>query len=375
MDSTQLYRKYWDQHYDTLPVMPVEIQQLAYSKAGDSPDSVDIFSNTVFFEWTIINKGEDKIDSCYISLWSDIDFEFVALYNLPAVDTNYQIGYCWNDTEMVKKVAAVGYVLLYGPKVPSSGDTAIFKGREIKNAKNLNLSSFHFITDDAQPAPPGDPAYSLRSAWNIARGFETNGNIIIDPTTNKPTKFPLSGDPVTNTGWINTYPTGGGAGFNLFTGPFNLAPDDTQWIMMALIPAIGKDKNESITMMREKAKKLKSLPYDTLAFGIGTKKKKEEKIIPAKFELFQNYPNPFNLSTIIKYSIPSLNDTNSAATTHVELKVYDILGREIKTLKNEAQPPGNYQIIFNAGNLASGVYIYSIKAGDFYKSRKFILLK
>ena len=59
----------------------------------------------------------------------------------------------------------------------------------------------------------------------------------------------------------------------------------------------------------------------------------------------------------------------------VQLKVYDILGREVTTLVNETKAPGNYEVTFNASNLASGVYFYRLKAGDFVETKKMILLR
>ena len=85
------------------------------------------------------------------------------------------------------------------------------------------------------------------------------------------------------------------------------------------------------------------------------------------FILYQNYPNPFNPTTTIDYAINS--------NQFVILKVYDILGNEISTLVNKEQHAGNYEITFNGGNLASGVYFYTIKAGSFYCVKKFVLLK
>ncbi|MFH0735803.1 MAG: YCF48-related protein [bacterium] len=85
------------------------------------------------------------------------------------------------------------------------------------------------------------------------------------------------------------------------------------------------------------------------------------------FELAQNYPNPFNPTTIIKYSI---NDKSN-----VSIKVYDILGKEVANLMNEEKPAGTYQVQFNAGGLASGIYFYSIKAGNFTNCKKMILVK
>ena len=88
---------------------------------------------------------------------------------------------------------------------------------------------------------------------------------------------------------------------------------------------------------------------------------------PNSYDLFQNYPNPFNPSTIIKYSIPK--------EENVTLKIYDVLGREIKTLVNEAKPAGNYEVEFDGSNLSSGIYFYQIQTGDYTETKKMLLLK
>ena len=88
---------------------------------------------------------------------------------------------------------------------------------------------------------------------------------------------------------------------------------------------------------------------------------------PVKFALFNNYPNPFNPTTTIKYEIPK--------TVNVSLKVYDILGREVKTLINQEQKPGFYEIPFGNDELASGIYFYRLQAGNFIQTKKMILLK
>ena len=89
--------------------------------------------------------------------------------------------------------------------------------------------------------------------------------------------------------------------------------------------------------------------------------------LPAHFTLFQNYPNPFNPSTTIEYSIPK--------QAHVTLKVFDLLGREVKTLINEEIPAGNYKVDFNGSNIPSGIYFYSIEAGRYSATKKLLLLK
>lgn len=89
--------------------------------------------------------------------------------------------------------------------------------------------------------------------------------------------------------------------------------------------------------------------------------------IPIDFSIKQNYPNPFNPSTQISYSIPK--------TSLVDLRIYDILGREVAQLVNETQDEGKYTVNFNASELAGGVYIFTIRTNDFHSSKKMIVLK
>ncbi len=103
----------------------------------------------------------------------------------------------------------------------------------------------------------------------------------------------------------------------------------------------------------------------------------EDKLNNKTFTLSQNYPNPFNPTTIIKYSIPSELSPLPGGVRGglVTLKVYDILGREISTLVNKNQKPGNYEVEFNGSKLASGIYFYRLKAGNYIATKKFVLLK
>ena len=85
------------------------------------------------------------------------------------------------------------------------------------------------------------------------------------------------------------------------------------------------------------------------------------------YTLSDNYPNPFNPNTTINYSIPNFE--------FVELKVFDILGREIEQLVGNYQHPGNYTVTFNADELTSGIYIYRLKTNSFLSTKKMVLLK
>jgi hypothetical protein len=90
-------------------------------------------------------------------------------------------------------------------------------------------------------------------------------------------------------------------------------------------------------------------------------------IRPIEFSLSQNYPNPFNPSTTIDYSL--------AKESFVQLKIFDVLGREIKTLIDEKETIGKHTVHFDASDLNSGIYFYRITAGGFSQSQKMILVK
>ncbi len=89
--------------------------------------------------------------------------------------------------------------------------------------------------------------------------------------------------------------------------------------------------------------------------------------IVKEFNLSQNYPNPFNPTTKINFSIPN--------SDYVSLRVYDMLGREVKVLVNENLTAGEYQADFNAKGLSSGMYYYSLRAGEYVDVKKMVLVK
>ena len=93
--------------------------------------------------------------------------------------------------------------------------------------------------------------------------------------------------------------------------------------------------------------------------------------IPGEFNLYQNYPNPFNPATSIKFDI--------SKSSFVNIKIYDMLGRQVTELVNQKLEPGSYQVEWNASNYTSGVYLYNIVAEanneKFERNIKMVLLK
>ena len=98
----------------------------------------------------------------------------------------------------------------------------------------------------------------------------------------------------------------------------------------------------------------------------------DPEVTPSKYSLSQNYPNPFNPVTKIKFSVPLVN---GEINRMVQLKIYDIMGREVQTLVNESLQPGTYEVTFNGLNLNSGVYFYRITSENFSETKSMLLIK
>ena len=90
-------------------------------------------------------------------------------------------------------------------------------------------------------------------------------------------------------------------------------------------------------------------------------------VVPEQYILYQNYPNPFNPSTVIKFSLPE--------NTHVNLTVYDQLGRIVESLVDSDLTTGTYQFIFNANNLSSGLYYYRLSTVNYNQAKKMVILR
>ncbi len=180
---------------------------------------------------------------------------------------------------------------------------------------------------------------------------------------------PYSGA-VTYSATVSPSPAPGTITFNFLPGNVKTLvghPDSLQLnsVVSALVP-LG---NYSITVTgTENSGPRTHTRSWTLTVGVPIGIHHNSNEIPRIFAMTQNYPNPFNPSTQFEYSIPK--------ASVVSIKVYDVLGREVAAPVNNAiRAPGNYQVTFDASNLASGVYYYKITAGDFTDIKKMILIK
>ena len=343
-------------------------------------DKQDDLADVIFKKYKIINKSGKQIDDMYLAYWADPDLGD-ANDDYVGCDTTLNLGYCYNgnnnDAEYGVAPPAIGYQFVQGPiNKGSPVDSARINDKWRKGEKNLPMTAFSlYIGANSTYQDPNQGQHSgALMFYNNMQGLIWNGNRFTDPITNLPTKFVLPGDPVSGVGWYEGkgWPIGiapRDARFLMSSGPFNFAPADTQEIVLAIIMARGTDNINSVAELKRKARVVQEF-YDS---HIPTSMK-DNKILPDKFELYQNYPNPFNPSTTIKYSIPPVG---TSFMKSVQLKVYDILGREIATLVNEKQNPGIHNYTFSIINykLSSGVYFYRLVSGNYNQTKKMIILK
>ena len=94
---------------------------------------------------------------------------------------------------------------------------------------------------------------------------------------------------------------------------------------------------------------------------------KNDLISQKKYYLGNNYPNPFNPTTKIDYTIPE--------NTFVSLRIFDITGREVTTLVNSYQQSGLHSVTYNASNISSGLYLYTLNTGNYSETKRMVLIK
>jgi len=220
-----------------------------------------ILDQAIFKKYKITNISSDVFDEMYLSQWSDPDIGFFT-DDLVGCDSDLNTAFAYNGGNSDSDFdylgiapPAVAYTLLYGPIVPSQGDVAVFDSRLIPNYKNLPLTSFSYFSGGTEWSDPDLGSFSGTLQWyNLLRGYLPNTNVnepspFINRNTGEETKYPLNGDPVTGIGDIdgqnNNLPPGDRR-ICLNSGPFTLAPNESQEMIVALSGGHGKDYLNSI---------------------------------------------------------------------------------------------------------------------------------
>ncbi len=382
----------------------IEIRQSVYASNGNG----SMYDDIIFVRYEISNTGSAAVvfDSVYFAALVDPDIgEFMD--DLVASDTVEQSGIAYNTGEDdVYGINPPAFFVkqLQGPPVFIAGETFIDNNSDneftfgidtpldsaiaksgkylgekyIPGAKNGKISAYtayHGITNYDHPQTKEAARNYLRGGLNtIGEHLDPctwmfgNGASLLNCHQINP-KFMYSGDPVSGEGWLTIVPKD--QIFVLSTGPFKIKVGEPVELIYAYIVGRGTDHLNSITKAREISQFAQTV-YDNNFEDLPTGFVDDENLIADEFKLYQNYPNPFNPTTKIKFELPNIDNRKSEIVT---LTIYDILGREIKTLINEQKPAGIYELQFDASKLSSGVYFYQLSAGSFVKTRKLMFLK
>jgi hypothetical protein len=301
--------------------------------------------------------------------WSDTDIGSTH-DDYVGCDTLINLGYCYNadsndENYFGYNPPSVGYVFLEGSKFRSNDTDSTrnnyYWEHGIKDQKMTSFSNIHY----SFPV-----CFSLGQAfvqYSYLNGLICDGTPYINPIDGQTTKFPFSGNPVDSSGWYMGFQNiiwPDDVQLYLNSGPITMAPSDTQEVVIAIIAARGTDNLQSITELKNSAKTVQCF-YDNYIPEITNTSYTPP--LPEYYYLSQNYPNPFNPITQIEYELPV-----SGITT---LVIYDILGNTIATLVKEEKAAGFYSVEFNASNLPSGVYFYTLNSKSFSRTKKMIVIK
>jgi hypothetical protein len=221
--------------WNTQP-LGLEVKASMYGFEGPGP-----LENTLFMEWDINNAGTNQLDSVFLGIWEDIDLggpnnDFLGCTQ--DLDLVYHYVGELPDPDYGMFPPAIGFSILQGPIVPSVGDTAHIFDDIIPDYRNLNSTAFMPFNSSAGFGDP-ETAYE---AYNNMNGRHGGGDLLVNPTTNIPEPFVYSGNPIDGTGWLAVNETNPRDWRGVFsTGPFSIAPDETQHLVAACVVSPGMD--------------------------------------------------------------------------------------------------------------------------------------
>lgn len=244
--------------YGTLPMgLEQQTTVFAFNRTGDLGDMV-------FKKYTLINKGTLTLKDVVLAYWSDTDLGFAG-DDYTGCDTVLSLGYTYNgdnDDEGFygTQPAANGYDFFQGPIVQAGAtDSAKFLGSYRKGFRNLPMTAFTFyINGNALYVDPdlGVAAGSVQF-YNYMTGFLADGQPFIDPNTGQTVKFTVAGDPVAGTGWYEGEGWPGGEAPDdrrhvMASGPFDMAPGDTQEIVVGILISRANDRILAVKDLKRK---------------------------------------------------------------------------------------------------------------------------
>jgi hypothetical protein len=258
-------------------------------------NKTNFLGDVVFKKYTLINKSTTTIDSMYLGLWTDDDLGD-ACDDFVGCDTLLNLGYSYNGdnddgggtgSTYGTPPPAVGHQFVQGPTVLGEPtDSARFNNQWVSGYKNLPITAFMlYIGASARYSDPQQGVYEgTLEVYNNLRGLIWNGNPVIDPHTDLITRFVVAGDPVAGEGWYEGDGWPGGEDpcdrrYLMSSGPFTMAPGDTQEVVIAILIAMGDDYLDSISELKMKSQSVQ-IAYDLDFNTVPVMDKPNIKVVP-----------------------------------------------------------------------------------------------
>ncbi|MBL8016261.1 MAG: T9SS type A sorting domain-containing protein [Ignavibacteria bacterium] len=352
----------------TLP-LGVEVHQISFMF------NCNPLRDVLFTKYRIINKSALSWDSVYISNLNDMDLG-ESIDDLMGCDSlrnlSFQLNGDNDDPVYGANPPAVGTRVLQSPIrfTGNLNDTAKLPYDTLAGYKLTGLTAYNSFMGGGNECT-GDPDEAFR-AYYFMKGTNGCNEPLINFATGNQTRFRYSGDACHRTGWYDSIP--GDKRTISSMGPTSMNIGDTQIILLSyMITRDGGTNLQNVCALQSISDSALKYYYNDFKTCVPIGIEPISSEIPQRYELLQNYPNPFNPVTKLRFNIPLLRGV--AEGRGVLLKVYDVLGKEIVVIVNENLRAGMYEIEWDASNIPSGVYFYSLITNEFTQTKKMVVLK
>lgn len=346
--------------------IPIGLEVITAVWAYDLPDCR---GRAIFTRNQIIHKGNENLDSAYFAIWSDPDIGS-GLDDFVGIDTVRQLAFGFNGEEVDVvhgNIGALGYLLLQGPTVPAPGHSARRCGRMEADMKNLPFTAYTMYANGVLPYKDPDRRVSsgARMLYNNMKGLFAYGSPFVDPHTGDTTTLMIAGDPVTQTGWLDSDNLPPGDRRLLAScGPFNLAVGDTQEVIYARIVADGGTPAEDVAELRRTADCIIQTYRDTPLLVLST-----PEVRPFLIETI--YPNPLNISIQKQLAVTILSEGQHP----LFIRLVNTVGQIVAQGKMNV-PQGQRCVMLNLPeNLPAGNYQLNLTNGHEVANERVVVLK
>lgn len=327
-------------------------------------DAEGALGHSLFIRYQLRYRGERPLERAYVGLFvhgimGNWDSQYFGS------DTTLGMGYFYkpdNHDEFGYGDAppALGVSFLTGPQAlpdrrDNDRDGDVDEAGEQLRATNVSyFNSGGNVQSDPQELV--EYYYYMQSRWRDGQPFIYGNDA--RRSSGKPIAFVLPGDPVTGAFWsernidnAGTENTPADRRFVISAGPFNMEPGETEELTVAFVWSRGDSHLDSVRKLRENMAYVQSQTERIIQPSLKTVGHVPEEALG----YHRNFPNPFQRQTTIQYSLDR--------PQHVQLTVYDLLGREIETLVDAQHDAGMHEVVFDARNLTAGAYLYRLQIG------------